>query len=196
VRFHRIVGFFVAITAAVLMAPAAAHARPYPVEPPASEVSDGTVSDGGTVTFSGGGFLPYEKISINISYSGSNSSAASRQSPAGGFVLAAVQLPRRATLTVTADGNGYFSIEVPLTQVGSATLVATGLTSGVTVTANVEVLPPAENVDDEDGDDGALPTTGPSGGLLLIAVAGGAGAVLLGAASLWFARTRRRSTTV
>jgi LPXTG-motif cell wall-anchored protein len=180
------------------MAPAAAHAAPYPVQPPASTVSNGTVPDGGRVTFSGSGFLPFERISINISYGGSDRTAAS-QHEAGGFVLAAVELPRRARLTVTADRNGSFSVQVPLTQVGNATLVAVGLTSGVQVAQNVEVLAPSEGDRGEDGDDNtsadngaALPTTGPSGTPMLLAVTGGTSAVLLGALLLWFARSRRR----
>jgi LPXTG-motif cell wall-anchored protein len=181
VLFHRIVGLLVATAAAVIMAPAAANAVPYPAEPPASSVSDGTVSDGDTVIFSGEGFLPGERISIELSDGSS--------------------------FTIKADANGEFSVPVDLTHVGTARLMATGLTSGVTVTENVQVLDSMDSDvsgggGDNDGDggtsagnNGALPTTGPSGTPLLIAVGGGAGAVVLGAAFLWFARSRRRDTT-
>lgn len=177
--FHRIVGLLVATAAAVIMAPAAAYAQPYPAEPPASSVSDGTVSDGDTVIFSGKGFLPGERISIELSDGSS--------------------------FAIKADKNGEFSIPVDLTQVGSARLMATGLSSGVTVTENVQVLASMDSDiagggGDNDGgtsagNNGALPTTGPSGTPLLIAICGGAGAVMLGAAFLWFARSRRRGTT-
>ena len=201
-RFRRIVGLLVAVTAAMILTPrGAASAAPYPVDPPPASVSDGTVPDGGSVTFSGTGFLPFEKISININYGPSNSSAGFAQKSVGGFVLAAAALPRRAVLTATADAKGTFSITVHLSQVGTATLVATGLTSGRTVTANVKVLgppeddtsgtPPGDGTDTSPGDDTALPTTGPSGARLLVAVSGGVGLVFLGAAILWYARSRR-----
>ena len=217
-RLHRIIGLLVAVATAVLVAPAAAFADPYPAESPPGSVSDGTVSPGGTVTFSGRGFLPFERISIVITVAGPDTPAAFRGNSAGGFVPAAVQLPRRWTLVVTADRNGEFSVQVPLSQVGTATLVATGLTSGVTVTAYVTVVaPPDRDNDGGDGgdtpdddtpgsktpgtgspgdddpgdDDPALPTTGQSGTLLLRFVSGGAAAVLLGGVLLGFARRRR-----
>ena len=205
-RFHRIVGLLVATAAAVIMAPAAAYAAPdpYPAGEPGSSVSDGTVSDGEAVTFWGKGFLPFERITIRIIYGSSDDTAAFRQEPAGGFVLAAVQLPRRAGLTVTADADGEFSVRLRLTRAGEVTLVATGQTSGVTVTENVQVvISPNTGVNgaqgnNGDGDDNgtALPTTGPSGAPFLIALGGGAGAVLLGTALLLFTLRRRRKTTV
>ena len=154
-RFHRIIGVLVAVATAVLVAPASAFADPYPAVTPPAAVSDGTVPEGGKVTFSGSGFLPFERISIAITFAGADSSAAFRPDSAGGFVAAALRLPRQATLVVTADSTGAFSVQVPLSQVGSATLVATGLTSGVTVTAHVEVVaPPGDDNDSDDGDGG------------------------------------------
>jgi hypothetical protein len=195
------VSLVVAVFAAIVMAPAAAHAEPYPAETPPASVSDGTVEPGGTVTFSGSGFKPFEKISIEVGYSGSDSRAAYRTGTTGGFVLAAA---RRATITTTADGNGNFSIEVPLTEVGTATLTAVGLTSGKTVTSVVEVAPPSDdNGDndkngDNDGNDSevSLPTTGPAHRPLVISVAGGMGAILIGAALVWISRGRRRDTEI
>ncbi|WP_196414236.1 hypothetical protein [Actinoplanes aureus] len=193
----------VLVGAMVFAAPAAAYAEPYPVSPPDSGVSDGTVEPGGTVTFSGEGFLPFERISIEIGYEGSDNSAASfeRAPRSDGFVLAAAALPQRVTITTTADENGRFSVQVPLTEVGNATLVATGLTSGVTVTTVVEVVSEGGSGggDDDSGDEGAesdeaaLPTTGPSGEPLLIIVSSGVGAVLLGTALMWLFRIRRRT---
>ncbi|MDI6101289.1 hypothetical protein QLQ12_21985 [Actinoplanes sp. NEAU-A12] len=199
----------VSLFAAVVMAPAAAHAVPYPADPPPAVISDGTVEPGGTVTFSGTGFQPFEVISIDIGYDGSDSTAAYR--PSGGFVLAAFEVAALAKITTKADANGNFSIEVPLAEAGTATLVATGLTSGKTVTALVEVV--VEEDEDEgdddggngggggdddngdDGDDETLPTTGPSGTPLMVAGATGVGATLLGIALLWLTRTRRRRDT-
>nr|WP_203840498.1 LPXTG cell wall anchor domain-containing protein [Actinoplanes humidus]GIE23440.1 hypothetical protein Ahu01nite_065420 [Actinoplanes humidus] len=203
-RVHRILGLLVATITAVLIAPGVAHAAPYPVDPPASNVSDGTVSDGGTVTFTASGFIPFERVTITISYGGGNSSAAFTSQRNDGLVLAAVTLPRRATITATADAQGSISVEVPLTEVGTATLMATGVTSGVTITQNVKVLDSddsdnggnggGDDSDDTDNDAAALPTTGPSGTPLLIALAGGLGAILVGAALLFATRSRRRGS--
>ena len=184
-RPYRILSLLIATATTLLIAPAAAHAEPYPAEPPAAEISDGTVSDGGAVTFTGQGFLPGETVSISISYEGS----------------AAAQ----AAMSVTADEDGTFSVQLTLSQVGTATLTAVGLMSGVTVTQNVEVL--AEE-DGDSGDNGGkggddtsagggstLPTTGPSGRGLAFGVYGGVGAILIGAGILWFTRARRRRPT-
>ena len=198
----------IAVVFAVAVAPSAAVADPYPAQPPPSSVSHGTVPNGGTVTFSGRGFLPFEHISIVVSFAVSNSSAAFRPNSAAVFVPAVARLARRSTLVVIADRTGAFSVEVPLTQIGSATLVATGLTSGRTVTAHVEVLgPPTPHHGGNPGGGGgggggkhptddrpALPTTGQSGRLLLAIVASGAAAVFLGGVLLGFARRRRGRT--
>jgi hypothetical protein len=203
VRASRILGLAIAAAAAVFIAPAPALAEPYPAEPPAASISDGEVSDGGTVTFAGEGFIPGETISINISYDGSDSNAAA-SATAGRFVLAAMVLQRQAALTVTASSTGTFSIQLKLTEVGTATLVATGLTSGVTVTQTVEVLASQDDNGDTGGDDTTanpaagggndnLPTTGSSGRVLFISLYAGLGAVLVGAGILWFTRSRRRS---
>jgi LPXTG-motif cell wall-anchored protein len=203
VRSRRIIGFLVAVATSVLVAPAAALADPYPAAPPPSSVSRGTVSEGGTVTFSGRGFLPFEKISIVIRFAGSNSTAALQQNSADGFVLAAVWLSRRSALVITADRTGAFSVELSLTQVGRAALVATGLTSGVTVTAYVEVVTPTDRHDGGGGERGGpshhddsanLPTTGHSGTTLLLTVSSGAAAVLVGGGLLLFVRRRRDNT--
>jgi membrane anchored protein len=195
-RIRRVIGVLIAVALAVLGAPATASAEPYPAQPPPSSVSHGTVPNGGKVTFSGRGFLPFERISIVVNFAPSNSTAAFRPSSADGFVPAGARLARRSTLIVIADKTGAFSVEVQLSQIGSATLVATGLTSGHTVTAHVEVLGPAAPHHGGGGrpadDHPALPTTGQSGRLLLTIVSSGAAAVLLGGVLLSFARRRRR----
>jgi hypothetical protein len=197
VRAYRILGLLIATATAVLIAPATAFAEPsYPDEPPAASVSEATVSDGGSVTFSGEGFLPGETISIEVNYDGSDSTAAFTRKSTGGFVLAAARiLPRKAGLEVTASSGGTFSTSVPLTQTGTATLIATGLTSGVTVTAVVEVVA-ADNSDDSSANGGnTLPTTGTSGRMMAFGIYGGLGAVLLGAALIWLTSARRRRPT-
>jgi hypothetical protein len=206
VRASRLLGLLAAVATAVLIAPAPALAEPYPAEPPASSISEAEVADGGTVTFRGEGFLPGETIAITINYGGSDSNAAARAT-AGRFVPAAMPLRRQADLTVTASSAGTFSVTLKLTEVGSATLVATGLTSGVTVTQTVEVVAPSEHDDGASGGGGGddedtttaggggnnLPTTGSSGRVLFISLYAGLGAVRVGAALLWLTRSRRRS---
>jgi hypothetical protein len=190
-------GLLIATATALILAPAAAaQAEPYPAEPPASSVSDGEVSDGSFVIFSGKGFLPSEQISIEISYNGDDSTASLTDSP-GGFVLAA--LPERRAITVRATAEGTFSVRLRLTEVGSVTLIATGLQSGVTVTENVTVVAAADGDGDDgdnnaDGGNGNLPTTGSDGSVLAYTLYGGFGAILIGAGVIWLARSRRRTT--
>ncbi|HET6529214.1 MAG TPA: hypothetical protein VFH03_01155 [Actinoplanes sp.] len=195
-RASRLLGLLAAVATAVLTMPAPAQAEPYPAEPPASSVSEGQVTDGGTVTFRGEGFLPGETIAITISYNGSDSTAATRAN-SGRFVPAAM-----ADLTVTASSAGTFSVTLKLTRVGTATLVATGLTSGVTVTQTVEVVASEDSDGAGGGEDDTtnagggndrLPTTGSSGRLLFVSIYAGLGAILVGAGILWFTRSRRRS---
>jgi hypothetical protein len=182
VRPYRILSLLIATATALLIAPAAAHAEPYPAEPPASTISDATVTDGGVITFSGRGFLPGETVSISISYEGS----------------AAAQ----AAMSVTASEDGTFSVQLTLSQVGTATLTAVGLTSGVTVTQMVEVLSESDG-DNDNGDDNdtsagggsTLPTTGPSGRGLALGIYVGLGAIIAGAGILLFTRARRRRPT-
>lgn len=204
-RVYRMLGLLIATATALLITPAAAHAEPYPAEPPASSVSDGEVADGGFVTFAGKGYLPFEQISIEISYNGSDSTASLKAGSPGGLVLAA--LPERRAITVRADADGTFSIRLKLTEVGDVVLVATGLTSGVTVTQNVTVVESSggdgngdngDSGDDgdnnADGGSGDLPTTGSDGSVLTYTLYGGFGAILLGAGAIWLARSRRRTT--
>jgi hypothetical protein len=192
-------GLLIATATALLIAPASAAfaAEPYPAEPPASTVSDGEVSDGDSVVFSGKGFLPFEKISIEVSYGGSDSTAALKDS-SGGFVLAALPAQQRRAITVTATAEGTFSIRLKLSELGDVVLVATGLTSGVTVQENVVVVDSSGS--DDNGDDtsagGALPTTGSDGTVLTYTLYGGFGAILLGAGAIWLARTRRRTSSL
>lgn len=211
VRAYRMLGLLIATATALLITPAAAHAEPYPAEPPASSVSDGEVADGGFVVFSGKGFLPFEQISIAINYGGSDSTAALTDSP-GGFVLAALPMQRRA-ISVTATAEGTFSLRLKLTEVGDVSLVATGLTSGVTVQQNLTVVTAVDSGDNgnngntgnngdngNNGDDhnagggGILPTTGSDGSVLTYTLYGGLGAILVGAGAIWLARARRRPT--
>jgi hypothetical protein len=159
-------------------------ALPYPAPPGQGSVSSGTVTAGGTVTFSGSGFLPGETIIIGIGYANS-----------GGQLDETV-----------ASALGAFSLEVRPPLAGDATLFATGVTSDFRVTAAIRVLPVAApdnggtNGDvngtdgaDANGTDGAnLPVTG-TGPAKPIAF-GGAALLALGAVLVGFTATRRRRT--
>jgi LPXTG-motif cell wall-anchored protein len=202
VRTFRTLGLLIATATALILAPAAAaQAEPYPAEPPASSVSDSEVSEDGFIVFSGKGFLPFEEISIDIEYEGTDSTAALTDSP-GGFVLAALPEQQRRALIINATAEGTFSIRLKLTELGDVTLTAVGLTSGVTVVENVTVVPAADDGDNDadDGDDdnnagggGDLPKTGTDGSVLTYTLYGGLSAILVGAGAIWLARTRRRT---
>jgi hypothetical protein len=128
-------------------------------------VSDGTVSTGEGVIFSAtGGFIKGETIRITVKYRG----AASRP---------------MAAASAKANSKGGFSINVNLTVAGSATLTATGLRSGRTVSRTVTVV---------GGDSGPLAVTGDNGLRLALPVAAGAIALFLGGILVWLAADRRR----
>ncbi|MEV4640436.1 hypothetical protein AB0J80_24135 [Actinoplanes sp. NPDC049548] len=208
-RAYRFLGLLIATATALLISPAAAHAEPYPAEPPASSVSEGTVSAGDPITFSGRGFLPGETIAIEVNYGPADSTAAYGTRGSGGFVLAS--LPRMKDFQVTASEDGTFSTQVQLTRSGTVTLQATGLTSGVTVSEVIQVVAVDDGDnnsggggEDQDSDDttsanggggNALPTTGMSGRVLAFALYGGGALLLVGLALVWFARNRRRGLT-
>lgn len=164
-RAKRILVTLFAVACAAVAVPTAAHAVPYPAPAPPATVSTGTVAPGGAVTFSGTGFMPGERVRISVDGAGIR--------------------------TVTASGSGSFSTSVRLSEPGNAVLVATGLTSGVTVTAAVRVL--GGGGDDTAPVDGiALPTTGHSGKSLALATYGGVGAVVLGVGLIWLTIAWRR----
>lgn len=78
-----------------------------------------------TVSVSGGGMLPGEQVSISVIYSGPSGLRADR-------ALRAATLKAAGTV-VTADANGNFSAGVAIDKGRTGTIVATGLTSGNTV---------------------------------------------------------------
>src|SRR5690348_18122942 len=165
----------------LLAAPVAASASPssgYPIEPPASTVSDATVTEGHAVTFSGRGFLPGEPISINIAYQDTGAALHGTQHVV--FVGAAYK-------TVTASSAGTFSTSVRLSQSGVATLTAFGTISHVTVSEVVHAVVA--------GSSGALAVTGHSGRHWTTELGVGFGAIVVGGLLAFGAvRLRRRPT--
>ncbi len=156
--------------AVTLFAASPASAVEYPPAPPAT-VSDGTVTPGGTVTFSGSGYEPFERVNIFVQYNGG---------------------ARRLIGYTFADADGNWTFEATLTQAGEATLTSVGVESGMSDSVDVAVAGGGGD-GAGDGDSGSLPTTGVSGTLMSVAIYGGGAAVLVG--GMLFLLTRRRKTT-
>ncbi|MDP3713065.1 MAG: hypothetical protein Q8R60_11355 [Mycobacteriales bacterium] len=128
----------------------------------AGELSSAEVADGQAVTFSGGGFAPGALLRMSVD---------------------GVQ-----TGTTTADSEGGFSVDVPLTGVGERVLAASGLeTSGRVRVVSATVTVVAAGAEAQGG---ALPTSGADA---LPALLGGLGLVVGGAAVVFVARQRPRS---
>jgi len=88
---------------------------------------------------------------------------------------------QRRQQTVVADANGAFTTNVTLTQVGLATVTATGAPSGLTASATVRVLAAGA----------AMPVTGDDANYLGLALIGSA-VVAAGVIIAVIARSRRR----
>jgi hypothetical protein len=152
----------------------AAPAQAYPPETPTATVSDTTVSDDGSVRFSGHALHAGETMTISVSYSSS------------GFTnyFSPRRLPRGVVGTTVADENGFWSKSVRLTQSGRATLTAVGNMG--TPARSLQVLVLAKK-----GSSAGLAVTGPKVSTIVLT---GVGAVLLGGLLVFGAvRWRRRS---
>ncbi|WP_229783560.1 hypothetical protein [Pilimelia anulata] len=161
---------------AMLAVATPAAATPYPPAPPTATVNIGTVGSGGTVQFTATGFLGGEQVSVSVSYTGAT------------LGLRLVSARRDVVATVTADSGGTITLPLTLTTPGTATITATGLTSGVTVSTTVTIA-------DGAGAAGLPVTGGTPGGLLRNLLLAGTGAVLVGAWLVaWMLRRRRAGT--
>jgi hypothetical protein len=182
----------VAAVALLAMQPAGAQDE-YPPEEPLLSVSAGTVVVGGSVVLTGTGFDPGEEIAIEAS----TSPLAAPQfgtGPEESEPVAMVPVAHTTSLlagaraqdTVTADGEGSFTVTVTLTEVGRTTITATGLESGLSASVVVVVVAAADG----------LPATGSSGWPLLRIGAAvlGLGVVLVLTAALWRYRRTRAGT--
>jgi hypothetical protein len=119
-----------------LVAPAPAHAVPYPAGTPNLTASPGTVTVGGTVTVTGSGFAPGDPVTISVTYT----PTALGPRGAGAMVPVAYAIPLRlASKWSRPDANGDFTATETLTQVGTATITATSA-SGLTASTSVLVL--------------------------------------------------------
>ena len=158
--------------AALLAVPGAAsadHEGPnYPAHTAAGQVDPGTVTDGGTVTFSGCGFAP--NATITIAEDGQNEG------------------------TVTAGSDGCFSTTVTVNGAGNSVLTATGARAGggtLTVTATVRVLAASGGAGSSGA--GGLAATGADG--TATQVWAGIGLLGLGAGMVALTVSRRRFAT-
>ncbi|MEZ2392160.1 hypothetical protein AB6813_22000 [bacterium RCC_150] len=84
-------------------------------------VSDGTIDRGGSVTFSGTGYIPGETINITFDKIGGPKGSAP------------------AAFSVVADGTGVFSTSITFTNAGNYMITAVGASSGNTRSARVSV---------------------------------------------------------
>jgi LPXTG-motif cell wall-anchored protein len=170
---RRLVAAVALLVGVLLATPGISSAAPYPAPQGTGTVSSGTVTIGGSVRFSGDGFLPGEPIDIGMGYANS-----------GGQLDA-----------TTASLTGTFSIVVTPPMVGDAVLIAIGNTSGRQVTAAIRVLAVGGSGNGSGSGSGSgtprktLPVTG-TRPIAPIAL-GGAAMLLFGAALVGVTRRRR-----
>jgi len=173
----------------MFMMPVAAHAAAgYPIDPPDSAVSRGTIPAGDSVVFSGKGFLPGESIAIDVSYMATGAAFHTTQSaPRPMFVTAAFK-------TVTATASGRFATTLTLGRTGRVTLTATGQTSDVVVDEQVTVV--TAQPSGSGGSGGTLPTTGQPGRHWVYEIGLGLGTILVGGLLVFGLRSRSRTRRV
>jgi hypothetical protein len=187
VRGYRILVLALTALGAAIAVPTAANAD---YAPPAVTVPPTAVA-GTPVQFSGTGFKANSPVTISVTYSSSNSTAAYHVAEKGQVVLAGLHAPRAVVNTVTTDGAGSFATPVTLTQAGTATITGSGVDptgAAKSVSATVVVAAAAAAA----GNGSQLAVTGQNGQLLGTQVAVGVGAVLLGAAMVWLTIVWRR----
>ena len=170
---------FAAIALAVLAVfavPAAANAAGY--VPDGNIVVSGDIEPGATVTiaFTAGSFTPGESVSFTLT--GENA--------AGATLATFKSVVNSQSLVKTATGTGAVALDVtlPTNASGTYTTTATGLTSGTVGTASLTVAAAdsatATGTGTGTSTGGGLASTGYNAPML--AIWGGAGALLLGVA--------------
>jgi LPXTG-motif cell wall-anchored protein len=173
-----------------------AVAATYPAPPANAAVSDGTVGPGEQFVFRGNGFLAGEGLTITVTPGNPPAANGSSVSNGSRTVPSKITLPLAPqTFSTTADANGAFAFPLTISEAGTYTLTATGLTSGRTATAVVTVVgtglantggAPLANT-------GApLANTGADASLVLWSLVG-AGALAAGATSVVVVRRRAKA---
>lgn len=179
-----------------LIGAAPSMAATYPAPPANAAVSDGTVGPGEQFIFRGNGFLAGEGLSITVTPGNPPAANGSSVSNGSRTVPTKITLPLATqTFSATADANGAFAIPLTLSEAGTYTLTATGLTSGKTATAVITVVgaglantggAPLANTGT------GLANTGADASLVLWSLVG-AGALAAGATSVVVVRRRAKA---
>lgn len=157
------------------------------------QVSSATVTVGQQFIFSGSGFAPFESIKITVTlapklqgFGGGGAGVA-----AGVFTVVPASTQ---TFSTKADANGAFSIALTLDTPGTYVLTATGLSSGHTVTATVNVVAAAAAAATSiTPTSPGLANTGVDTGVLAWSLVGFA-AVAAGGSTVIIARRRHRAS--
>ncbi len=155
--------------AVALSGATAASALEYPAAPARGGVDTGTVSPGGSPTFSGSGMTPGESVTITITCTTSE-----------GAVVT-------TSAVVVADGQGAFTYTAVMDAPGVCTLTAVGAGSGAAATAQVTVTGHVTN--QAAASSRGLANTGIEASTALWGAAG-IGALTLGTAALVVSRRR------
>jgi LPXTG-motif cell wall-anchored protein len=158
-------------------------------------VSDNTVAPGETFIFSASGFVPGESITVTVTLTRAPQAVgASFSGGASMAVPAKINLPLATqTFATKADANGNLSFPVSISEAGTYTLVATGV-SGKTATASVTVAAASGTGAGlaNTGGGTALANTGADTSLILWSLVG-AGALAAGATSVVVVRRRAKA---
>jgi hypothetical protein len=163
-------------TAGVAGPAAAFAAEPYPVVAPTLTVSAGTTAVGDSITLNGTGFGPTETVDIGVT---------TQPTAIGQLGRSARGAYSRVAQTATTNSEGAFSTTITFTQAGTAIITATGLTSGLSASTSVLVLPAGS----------ALPVTGSDGSYLWLLLIG-SGLAAAGVVVTVLARSRRRPVKI
>ena len=173
-----------------------AVAATYPAPPANAAVSDGTVGPGEQFVFRGNGFLAGEGLTITVTPGNPPAANGSSVSNGSRTVPTRITLPLAPqTFSTTADANGSFAFPLSISEGGTYTLTATGLTSGKTATSVVTVEgtglantggAPLANTGT------GLANTGADASLVLWSLVG-AGALAAGATSVVVVRRRAKA---
>ncbi|MEV7136347.1 LPXTG cell wall anchor domain-containing protein [Arthrobacter sp. NPDC093128] len=173
-----------------------AVAATYPAPPANAAVSDGTVGPGEQFVFRGNGFLAGEGLTITVTPGNPPAANGSSVSNGSRTVPTKITLPLAPqTFSTTADANGSFAFPLSISEGGTYTLTATGLTSGKTATSVVTVEgtglantggAPLANTGT------GLANTGADASLVLWSLVG-AGALAAGATSVVVVRRRAKA---
>lgn len=176
----------VAVAGALTLSGAAAtSALEYPAAPAQGGVDTGSVSPGGSATFTGSGMTPGEQVTVTITCSPGGDGAATM-----------------TTVVVVADAQGNFAHTAVMNEPGLCTLTAVGAGQGTTVSANVTVngqvlaqaAPAAQDASSAGSTSSAgLANTGVDGSTALWGVAG-IGALTLGTVAVAASRRRSKDT--